>query len=396
MVALIDSGINPYHDAFQAQPGGVRVDDWLHLAPDAEPVTLSRRTTYDRSVEADSAFWSQAEEGKLYAFSGTRVFAVSTGRDSGDYPILDDIGHGAGTASMVALEDPNAIIVMVQASALLCNFEDPVEECPLYEDKFTPSLAWIASQPWIDLVSLSIGYLLNPPTHPAYAEGVEAWVETSRQMADGGRLILNGAGNDPTIPFASQYGGLPWVIAVGGAEGAQGGEQASSSRGGDVIANFSVLAASEDHLSEWDWWAGTSYSTPITAGVLSRALYKIRDALGHRDGVTPAGELAPGVRAGDLRQALNASAILLSPTDWDPTTPPTNDTLTNLFTYSLPAATPLQQGWGYVDGRIVPEIVRRVLEADLAPPPEKALTASWMAQWQSAREAYWDQWQRAT
>jgi len=53
-----------------------------------------------------------------------------------------------------------------------------------------------------------------------------------------------------------------------------------------------------------------------------------------------------------------------------------------------------QMGWGYVDGGLAPEVARRVLENDLAPPAEKAQAMLFQAQWQKAREEYWATWPR--
>src|SRR5438874_314949 len=71
VVALIDTGINPYHDVFRASSGGTRVDDYLDLTKGAELVHLSGSGDLAARRKADAGFWDHAEMGKLYAFSGT-------------------------------------------------------------------------------------------------------------------------------------------------------------------------------------------------------------------------------------------------------------------------------------------------------------------------------------
>src|SRR5690348_6512454 len=57
VVALIDTGINPYHDLFRASSGGTRVDDYLDLAKGAELVHFSDSGDLTARRKADAGFW---------------------------------------------------------------------------------------------------------------------------------------------------------------------------------------------------------------------------------------------------------------------------------------------------------------------------------------------------
>ena len=387
VVAIMDSGVNPYHAAFQAEPAR-GVDAHADIFPEAERVRLSSEGGLPRRLAADGAFWDGVEPGRLYAFSGTRVLAVTFGHGPGESPILDVPDHGTGVASLLARTDPDALIVVVQIDSNLCAPSDPVDGCSL-SVKIAPALQWIADQPWIDVVSLSLGMPLNPPSNAATDEETRAYLAASRLLHDRGKVVVAAAGNDPAPSLASHYAGPPWMIAVGGFEPAQGGESSDASRAVDVLANYTEYVADAATLDGYHWRGGTSYAAPLVAGTLSRAVFEARAAVGHAEGIVD-GHLAPGLHGTTFRAALNATARTPSATAWDPTAEPTNETYWNLVTQSVPVLLPgLQAGWGYVDGALAGEVARRVLEADLAPPPEKAVTARHMAEWHAWRETYW-------
>jgi hypothetical protein len=318
--------------------------------------------------------------------------AVSLAHDGGE-PILDTRNHGARTTYLAAREDPKAIIVLVQIDASICDAAAPTEDCPLFP-ALAAGLQWVAEQPWIDVVSLSLGVPANVPSTAATAPEASAYIEALQMLQARGKLVVAAAGNYPTPPFATHYAGLPSVIAAGGFEPAQGGESAEASRAVDVVANFTDYTATPGDTAEFSWGSGTSFSAPIVAGTLSRALYEVRASMGHADGITPEGALAVQrdrvVTSKEIRDALNTTAVRFDATLWDPTAPASNDTLVNLLTQSTPVLLPAgQMGWGYVHGGMAEEIARRVLEGDFSIPAEKATTAQFQAQWQGLREAYW-------
>lgn len=369
VVAVIDAGSSPYLPIFEARS--------VTLPVDTVPLKFTKTGTIKERFEADEDLWASLERGVLYSYEGTRLLGItfreeppSTGQT------IDNARHGSRTTYLVAREAPDAIIVSVQVSVITC--EDRTE-CAL-QPHVVEALEWVAAQPWIDVISVSMGLLGNPPdTHAADATA-EEFVQASRAASESGKLLVIGAGNYAAPPLTAPQAGPPWVIAAGGVERNASGESVLASKGVDVVANFSEYTP--NLFNEFEWSIGTSLATPIVAGTLARAIDIVRAHGGVAD---PA----------KLRAALNASAIYFSAAAWDPT-PPGRDPLPDdlLNSASLPVLVQPQMGWGYVDGSFAEEIARRVLEDDLTPPPEKQQAILFQAQWQRAREEYWAQYAR--
>ena len=374
VVGLIDSGINPYHVAFRAAPGeGV---ERIAAEVGAQVVRLSMDGDFQMRLEADAAFWEGVEPGRLYAFEGTRVLAMSASQTPGRALILESFAHGTGVASLVTREDPDAFVVMIQADADGCSAMEPEPGCHMV-DAAEP-MRWLAEQPWVDVISLSLSYAGNPPYRPEAEPTVAPFVEASRLANDNGKIVVVAAGNYLVPSLGSQFAGPPWVVAVGGAHASQRSEAMESSRVVDVVANYSAYAPRRASVDGYGWTLGTSFAAPLVAGTTARALSLLR------------AQGAPAPTPAELRAALNATAAQFGPADFDPTQRPTNDTLYNAVTHGVPVVVPFaQMGWGLVHGGMAQEIARRVAEGDLAPPAEKETTAQHQARWQALREAYW-------
>jgi len=400
VVALIDTGINPYHRDF-ILPGDEAAEALTRADVNATMVELSSMGDWQERKSADDHFWQTARDGVLYRFAGTRIFAISFGRDPGTLPILDQYasgqGHGTGTADMVARQDPDAIILMIQADTTLC----PTQANPscLLDSSVARAMAWAANQPWIDIISVSLNVPGNPPDSREVHPEAAAYLAASRAASQNGKLIVASAGNEigPTIP--SFFAGPPWVIAVGGGQPKRSGEEITASKAVDVVANYTESVADGNTIDGHHWNDGTSFSAPNVAGVLSRALHDIRarvhDSAGPTDSSTIAsGTLADGsilkVNSGQLREALNASAVYWNATDWDDLAPVSNDTVFNLGEQTAPVLfAPAQVGWGYVNGTIVPALVQHVLSDDPTYSADKMGAALYQGQFQNAREQYW-------
>ncbi|HWG90138.1 MAG TPA: S8/S53 family peptidase [Candidatus Thermoplasmatota archaeon] len=379
VVALIDSGINVYHEAFQARPGFV-------IPPEARAsavsVPLAPAGSYADRRAADDPFWTEVEAGTLYSFPGTRVLAITFGRYDFQTPILDEAegSHGTGTASLVAREDPDAVIVMIQVQTSLCiPYERP--ECHI-DRSIVEGMKWASAQPWIDIISVSLGVHGNAPGDPRIYPEVAEYLAATRAAAASGKLVVNGGGNTVGPPLASHFNGPPWIISVGGYEPSMGGERIEAGKYSDVVANFTEIVAREGSIDEYRVELGTSFGTPLVSGVLSRALGLVRAA-------NPETALEAPILAARLRAALNHSAATVGAEAWAPLAGAENLTTDPLSAVALPVAAPAQAGWGYVTGAIVPEMVRRVLEGDDAVPADKIAAASGRAAVQAAREAYW-------
>jgi hypothetical protein len=389
VVALVDTGINPYHDIFASKNTGL---DFAGLDPSVVVVPLAKDGQYDQRVRADEGFWKGVERERLYAFAGTRIMAIDFSDHSEDR-ILDVQDHGAGTASLVAKYDPDAVIVMVQVHPTYCV---PPTTC-LSNPTTARGLAWAASQPWIDVISVSVGLYADHYDSGRLHPEVDAFLAASRLAVQNGKLLVVGSGNTVTPSVSSYLCGPPWVIDVGGAQREQQGQAFLANSAVDVVANFTETVASSSDTTATRWAAGTSLSTPIVAATLSRSIHEARALVGQTDGIVDGalvhGKLPHGsnFRATnrDLRNALNASARPWNATEWTPTSLLSVDPQ-NAYAYSSApiVLAPAQMGWGYVDSTLAPEIARRALAHDFARAPSPA--DEYMRAYATLRETIWD------
>lgn len=382
VVALLDTGIQPYHEVFKLPPAADT--SWIPELPNLEvvPARFSQNAL-------DPEKWN-FKKGQLYWFEGTRVLAISLTRGVDEIftgperPIWEDTSHGTMTASVVAQASPHAFIVMAEASS------------------FNGSLEWVRDQPWIDVVSISAG---EPPLPwswtnvltPAYGAVPYSPPAVFRQMNREGKIVFLAAGNEP-IPTLHSEKGLPWVITVGGADATSHGHNPLSRFPPDIVANYTHdHVANRSNLAGYRVASGTSFSAPLAAGLAAEAIYLLREdagwATGIRDGVLLDLHGRP-VTQSDVRAALNASALHWNTTDYEARPP--GGPLPRLGNVTLPMiprveGTPvgpwIQMGWGWVGESLLPSLVA-ILNGETEPPPKPG-AEEYMARAYALREAYW-------
>ena len=302
VIALTDTGINPYHEDFRAPEFVHHPSRYIEGYPaDAEAVKVSLpvadRSGYEAARKADDMKWALLELKKLYWFPGTRIIGgISQGAGDTVAPwserrILDDQGHGTGTASVAAGQffgsNPNALIVAVES---------------LGEN----SVAWASQQKWIDIVSNSWGNLANLPLGDPSDTKVgtdrgQSWVwsagngatntNSSTIFPPGGpvedpcKCKTPDSDNSMTDPWS----GPSWLLTTGAASPINGQAHWWHSYPVDVASFGSKWRAAgafgvrirpdEDNIETRDF-GGTSCATPVTAGVLSRIILEARIILG--------------------------------------------------------------------------------------------------------------------
>ncbi|NJP32027.1 S8 family serine peptidase [Micromonospora thermarum] len=332
VIGIADTGINPYHLEFSAQ-----------TYPDPDVLALTWNFTrhpgeyvpgYPKDAKAlnitlgrgyfppeDTKIWSgntTVQAGSMYWIPGTKIIGAvdaggSTGVTSSDdpHPILDDNGHGSGSASVSAGNRygycPTCLLVVVEA------LDETV----------------VAKLPWVDISSNSFGYVGGAPVGP-----IVNGQDVTKRAAERGQTTLfaagNGVGNAFDVPVSTWHSdqtGPDWNITVGAIR--RDNQRAIVGDGIPV------------HLSSWGdgnlpsacrtgtvgqcAFGGTSAATPYTAGVFGTVLAQVRAALGdgaagQRPGQAVAvgvpraesGYLADGKLTRDeLRQAVLKSALPL-------------------------------------------------------------------------------------
>lgn len=373
VVAIIDTGVNPYHRVFDATDVDAVSFGSVY---GALPLSVSSSGSIEERIEKDTRGWGPVKQGVLYAFEGTRVLTISFGEHD-DAPLLLDYtaapGHGTGVAGIVATYSTSAIIVSIQVNNFVC---DTIEECHVLPP-LSQAMQWAAETPWIDVISVSQGFPGNPPFRaPAMAEA-DTYVAASRAAAAAGKLLIAGSGNTIAPPLGAQFAGPPWVIAVGGFESSQGGETVEAGKQVDVVANNTVWVAASDDRDRMDKRSGTSFATPIVAATLANALH-LSKGMVECDG-------GPAIA---IRSAMNATARPISSAEWDPVTV-LNDGAA-LQPISAPiVAGGLQGGWGLVEPPLAASIARAAIDCRSGHDTQPDV-APFVEGWHSLREAYWE------
>jgi hypothetical protein len=321
VLALIDTGINPYHAAFRdgsplAQQHPCTYIEGYPCSAIALPITLDA-PDYATAYDADRALWQAVQPQTLYWIPGTKVVGAISFRAGGvscdpqppplnillanhclpERRILDDAGHGTMTASRAA-----------------GNAHSLCPECRLVEVEGlgSASLRWAADQGWIDVTSNSWLNLVPAPVDPllngdrgtfgAFAHAAQRTL-TYAASGNGAGYIL-GFAPTPTYTLSTA---APGVVLVGGHDNGRATlwsgappHVVADAFGGYAAGFLSITSFAPDPIS-----CCTSAASPYAAGGGAELILEARRLLG--DGRT-------GVRAGALAQGpanLVASGPLL-------------------------------------------------------------------------------------
>lgn len=305
VVAVIDTGINPYHSEFaeaSTEPVLQHPDVLLdgYPTPEVKPLALSLDSaTYKDATQADKELWDAVETRQLVSFPGTKVvggisfsktgnlLGLPGGEPETPY-VLDRAGHGTMTGSRIAgntisLGGTEVRLVAVQAQLSLDELESAAD-----------ALNWVAAQDWIDIVSNSWG--MPVPLGPA-GSSYTKWTEAIKNVAEkkptffaAGNGLGNGIGSG--YPSELQDTCTAEVICVGGHDNGKFVYWPNwmPQISGDVESN--PAAEHEDTQKITNSGGGTSSATPFSAGGGAALLLEARKLLGDTGGVRPGGVLA--------------------------------------------------------------------------------------------------------
>lgn len=374
VVAVIDTGVNPYHEAYYDDPVSVTPEILAELgvAPENQ-VTLTRTGDFAADFAADAAFWESVQPETPYWFTGTNLVGISF--DSAGIPIFSDPGdeHGIGTTSAVLDANPEAVVVLV-------------------EDWNSESEAYAFNHPAVDIVSTSYGTPGSPPL-PFHL------TNSYTGVVDLGKLHYGASDNSPALSPTDGTSGPWWSIGVAGfEEGSSGGRTTLSGNVVDVVSDFTQdLPYCSDCEAGRESVGGTSFATPRAAGTASKVLLEARRAAGHVGGIVTAEGAAPLLVTGgheltnwELRRAFEEAAQYPTLDGYDPV-----EAAFDLGATPVVEQAPyLQTGWGL----FTPDPAYGVVDEALAqagvrgePRPAKGGEACDFntAQFE-LRKAYWD------
>ena len=288
VVAIIDTGINPYHRVFRDDsplayrhpstyiPGFPKSAEALHLS-------LGEKT-YDAAVKKDCRLWKNVVVGKLYWFPGTKIIGGITFEGSADPAcdwggrILDANGHGTMTASRAAGSGygacPDCRIVAVQG--------------------YDQGVRWAAdNSEWIDVQSNSWGPIVpawGPTGQGSLAYNTPGFVRLVESAArkhlsfwatGNGVATRGGVLGHPTLIDPRM---TPSIVMVGGHD--SGYLNLWPDFPPHVVADScNSWAAFHDKIeeSEDNVGSGTSAATPYAAGSAAQILIEARRMLGDTD-----------------------------------------------------------------------------------------------------------------
>ena len=316
MVALIDSGINPYAAAFRDRsPLAYRhPSTYIPGYPKtARELRLTLDVPYDRALERDRRTWERVRPQTLYWIPGTRIVgAISMGSGGTscpvvpvppanavnqttceDFPILDGHGHGTMTASRAAGRPhslaPNARIVEIEGLG-------------------AASVRWAADQGWIDVQSNSWIDLIPPPANGVVGDTTAAFSHASTRTftlaaSGNGSAYILGFAPTPTYVLSTAP---PGVILVGGHDNGRMTLWSGSPPHvvADAYAGYAALRASSGPMVPDSIACCTSAASPYAAGAAAAIVERARRILGDRrtgihDGVVARGP-ARRVKSGPL------------------------------------------------------------------------------------------------
>lgn len=327
VVALVDTGINPYHVTFRDDSPRARRHPSTYIPgypKDAEALRLTLKgPDYWEAVRADcKRVWSQMKPGKLYWFPGTKIIGAISFSDprpincDQEKPfggvIRDQNGHGTMVASRAASVDYGACkacrIVAIQ-------FPGTATISDGSPDPSIDAIRWAGDNAgWIDIQSNSWGPFVPAwePTGRAGLFTANPELVTAVEEVSSAHLALWASGNGAAFrggvaghPTLLTPHFTPSAVVVGGHDSGQvnlwpGFPPHVVS---DSCASWAALPYEVSESGE-SVGSGTSAATPFAAGGAARILLEARRILGStttgvRDGIVARGKEAHG-KAGPL------------------------------------------------------------------------------------------------
>lgn len=317
VVAVVDTGINPYHDEFSAETypdPSVNLNQhpsrYIEEYPrDSRRLRLSLDArTYERALATDERIWKKVEENRLHWIPGTKIIGAYDGGggiQSDPHNVLDEHGHGTRSAGVAVGNTvgscPRCLVVAVEGSG---------------------GLEWALSQPWIDIVTNSWGTLGNVgvPNFGLAPHVLERAPKATRAAVERGQTVLFAAGNGmanafltPQTTLTSWYTGPDWVMTVGAIwrfdpddeDNCECSEHEGAIVGSGKPVDVSsyglgtIPAPNKETTSELGDHSGTSAATPIVAGVMGDILHHARAQVGDTIGGSRTPDIAEGAPTGD-------------------------------------------------------------------------------------------------
>ena len=322
VIAIIDSGISPYHwdflaskmpqatdkDASNDLPLDVAPDAWLPGFPDPSKAFASYRPLKLSLEEKNAAATIDALDQKDEKVWESVKF--SEGEDPPHYYWIPDTKViGAMDFGGNKIHGPSSTHGMGTTSVSVGNIHGTCPECLLVFISYSgaasgeAAINWAMKQPWIDAISNSYGFSL------AYRDRIYAGSneQLQRRASTRGQTIFFSAGNGQenaflvpnTTSFSSQEG-PDWIVTVGAVSPGAHASYTGHGKPADIAGIGSRYPAAYGSPTVGGTgsggFGGTSNATPTIAGIYGRALYLSRVNLKGPSRVQNNGVIARGSR----------------------------------------------------------------------------------------------------
>ena len=337
VIAVIDSGMNPYHWDFLASrmPQNTNAEssddlplhrpagDWLPGFDERQFTSINRldlsieehaaSTETDTQREEDADVWKTVKPSKdgerhLQWMPGTKFIGALTYNANGALLGAND-AHGVGVTSSAA-----------------GNMHGTCPECLLFfinhgtNAQSEKAIEWAMSQPWIDVVTNSYGF--HVVGHSNFRPNVYSGSDTEaqRRATERGQTVFFSAGNGvenafatPNLTTYSSQKGPDWMVTVGAVTPGEDGyyesfeDEAYEEKYGPFLGAGKPVdlagvgsgypsAYSADTVSGTgdSGFSGTSNATPQVAGLYGRTLYLARQRLKGKSRTQSDGVVAEG------------------------------------------------------------------------------------------------------
>jgi len=358
VVAVADSGINPYHKVYYRPDLTAHPCTYVKGFDCSVPalnLSIGEYATWQEAFDADRVVWEGIQRHQWYWIPKTNIIGAvcdDPGTVAGkQLCILDDSSdHGTSTTSAVLTETPDALLLFHEGDSRANDLASP----PVIPDIQSHSWGPIAPIPLHAFEALT-----SDPQNCGYGQ----------HQAEA--LYFLAAGNFAPIPApADDERFCPSSIVVGGGPTEYG--DAFSWSVYDFASWVCRPGARGGSLDRWASACGTSDAAPTAAGAAAGALLEIRRSEGYV-GRSSRTMLSAAVSRAQFQHALRYSAT------YHPK--PRFESHYYLAPVPLvPGKEYLVWGWGFVDRQIVPDLVACATGRGCLPKSPDAVL------WNSARD----------
>ena len=283
VVGVIDSPPNPYHSFFykgspiykSQGPSSVTPAVLKEFGIDrSHTIKVTRTGNFNADFKKDKAIFDGINAGEPYWFKGTNVIAISFMGERERLRPEAGSAHGVGTGSAVLTANPEAVVVMVESPG-----DNSLPGQPGFATR-PMGEEWAFNHPAIDIVSTSYGPPYSPPLMYHLTNSYVGVVNK-------GKLHFGASDNSPAPSPVDATSGPWWTVGIAGYLEGEGGDRTLQSGSlPDFLADFiQTLPYCRACEKGTDKVSGTSFSTPLTAGVASRILLEARRAASHAGGI---------------------------------------------------------------------------------------------------------------